>query len=266
MAHVVASPKSAPESLGQRPAQDGERASSPHEADREAGALRRLAAEVVGTFFLVAAAAGADIVADLHPGHVSDAARAVAPALVVAAMIFAFGSVSGAHINPAVTVAFATRRVFPWRWVPPYIGAQLGGAIAAAGVLHLLFSPKGHQGTTYPHGPVGQSLGMEIVLTSLLVIVILSAATEHRLLGPDAALPTGATIAAAGLVGLSVSGASMNPARSLGPAIVAGIGQGQWVYVAGPLIGGLVAVAVVTLCRGAPASEEQDAAEGDKNR
>jgi aquaporin Z len=235
-------------------------------AEREAAPLQRLAAEFVGTFFLVTAAAGADIVADLHPGQVSNGARAVAPALVVAAMIYALGSVSGAHINPAVTVAFAVRTVFRWRWVPAYIAAQLAGAVAAAAVLHVLFSPSGHQGTTYPHGAVGQSLGMEIVLTTLLVLVILNAATKHRLLGPDAALPTGATIAAAGLVGLSVSGASMNPARSLGPAIVAGIGQDQWLYVVGPVIGALLAVAVTTLCQGTPKSEEADAAEGDKNR
>ena len=145
------------------------------------------------------------MIADLHPGQVSPAARAIAPALVVMAMIYALGSVSGAHFNPAVTVAFAARRAFPWRWVTPYIAAQLAGAVAAAAVLHGLLSPPGHQGTTYPHGPTGQSLGMEILLTTLLVVVILHAATEHRLLGPDAALPTCATIAAAGFVGLAIS-------------------------------------------------------------
>jgi aquaporin Z len=235
--------------------------------DRPPGHLsRRLLAEFVGTFFLVAIAAGADIVADLHVGEVSDAARAVAPALVVAAMIYALGAVSGAHFNPAVTTAFAVRGVFPWPWVPAYIGAQLGGAVAAAGVLHLLFSPSGHQGTTYPHGGSGQSFAVEILLTTMLVVVILHAAKEHRLLGPDAALPTGATIAAAGLVGLAVSGASMNPARSLGPAIVAGIGADQWIYVAGPLTGALIAVAAMTLIRGTPDAQEVDAAQGDVDR
>jgi glycerol uptake facilitator-like aquaporin len=107
---------------------------------------------------------------------------------------------------------------------------------------------------------------MEILLTTLLVIVILNAATQHRLLGPSAALPTGATIAAAGLVGLSVSGASMNPARSLGPAIVAGIGAHQWIYVVGPLIGALIAVFVTLVIHGPPMRDEQAAAEGDENR
>jgi aquaporin Z len=231
--------------------------------ERPAHLLRRAAAEFIGTFFLVTIAAGADIVADIHVGQVSDGARAVAPALVIAAMIYALGAVSGAHFNPAVTAAFAVRGVFRWPWVPAYVLAQLAGALTAAGVLQLLFSPSGHQGTTYPHGGTGQSFAFEILLTTLLVVVILHAATEHRLLGPDAALPTGATIAAAGLVGLAVSGASMNPARSLGPALVAGIGANQWVYVLGPLVGALVAVAVTTLIRGTPDAQEVEAAEGD---
>jgi len=232
--------------------------------DEEARPEQRLTAEVVGTYFLVMAAAGADIVTDQFP-HVPDAARAIAPALVVAAMIYAFGSISGAHFNPAVTVAFGVRGVFPWRWVPGYIGAQLAGAIAAAATLHVLFSPAGHQGTTYPHGTVGQSFGLEIILTALLVTVILNAATEHRLLGPDAALPTGATIAAAGLVGLAVSGASMNPARSLGPAIVAGIGESQWIYVVGPVIGAVLAVVITAITHGRPSGDEHEAAQGDRN-
>jgi aquaporin Z len=231
----------------------------------EAGPLRRLAAETVGTFFLVIAAAGVNIVSELHPGEVPAAARAVAPALVVAAMIYALGSVSGAHLNPAVTLAFAARTVFPWRWVPAYVAAEIAGALGAAGVLHLLFDPTGHQGTTYPRGTVAESLGLEILLTALLVFVILSVATQHRLLGPDAALPTVATIVAAHFVGMSVSGASMNPARSLGPAIVAGTSQDQWIYVIGPCIGALVATALATICHGLPDEEERDAAQGDES-
>ena len=229
------------------------------------GRARQLAAEIVGTFFLVTAAAGADMVAELHPGQVPPMARAVAPALVVMAMIYAFGKVSGAHFNPAVTVAFAVRTVFPWRRVPAYLAAQLAGAVAAAALLHLLLSPVGHEGMTYPHGPAGQSLGLEVLLTTLLVVVILNAATQHRLLGPDAALPTAATIAAAGMVGLAVSGASMNPARSLGPALIGGVSQDQWIYVVGPLIGAVIAVALTIVCHGRPRREEHEAAEGDGN-
>ena len=231
----------------------------------EARPIRRLAAETVGTFFLVIVSAGVGVVSELHPGEVPNAARAVAPGLVVAALIYALGSVSGAHFNPAVTLAFAARTVFPWRWVPAYIGAELAGAIGAAGVLHVLFGPSPHEGTTYPHGDVAESLGLEILLTTLLVFVILSVATQHRLLGPDAALPTGATIVAAHFVGLSVSGASMNPARSLGPAIVSGTGRDQWIYVVGPCAGALAATAVARICHGRPDEEERDAAQGDES-
>jgi MIP family channel proteins len=242
---------------------DVERPAPPAPPDVVRDGVRRLVAEVVGTFFLVVAAAGSDMVADLHPGQVSSSARAIAPALVIAAMIYAFGSISGAHFNPAVSVAFTVRGVFPWRWLPAYVAAQLAGAVAAAGLLHLLFAPSGHQGTTYPHGSVAQSFGLEVLLTALLVVVVVNAANQHRLLGPEAALPVGATIAAAGLVGLAISGASMNPARSLGPAIVAGIGRDQWIYVVGPLIGAVVAIGIVTLSRGGPKSDEREAAEGE---
>jgi glycerol uptake facilitator-like aquaporin len=149
--------------------------------------------------------------------------------------------------------------------VPGYLAAELAGALGAAGVLHVLFDPTGHEGTTYPHGDVAQSLGLEILLTALLVFVILSVATQHRLLGPDAALPTGATIVAAHFVGLSVSGASMNPARSLGPAIVSGMGHDQWIYVVGPCVGALAATAIATICHGLPDEEERDAAQGDES-
>jgi aquaporin Z len=238
----------------------------PDDRKREAAPVRRLAAEVVGTFFLVTAAAGADMVADLHPGELPTPVRAIAPALVVAAMIYTVGSVSGAHFNPAVTVAFAVRSVFPWRWVPAYVAAELTGAVAAAATLHAVLDPIGHEGTTYPKGTTGQSLGMEILLTTLLVTVALSVAARHRLLGPDSAIAMGATIAAAGLIGIAVSGASMNPARSLGPALVAGISADQWIYVVGPLAGALIGVAVVTVCQGPPRREEAEAAEGDDNR
>ena len=243
----------------------GERRERNDEPHHEASALRRLSAEVVGTYFLVIAAAGTDMAADLHPGDVPLAVRAVAPALVVAAMIYTLGAVSGAHFNPAVTVAFAVRTVFPWRWVPAYLTAELAGAIAAAATLQVIFDPSGHQGTTYPHGTARQSVAMEILLTTLLVTVALSVAARHRLLGPTAPLAVGATIAAAGMVGITISGASMNPARSLGPAIVAHISADQWIYVVGPLIGACIGALVVTVCQGWPRREEEEAAEGEDN-
>ena len=240
----------------------GER-DTPHNV---ASGLRRLCAEVIGTYFLVIAAAGTDMVADLHPSEIPLALRAVAPALVVAGMIYAFGAVSGAHFNPAVTVAFAVRTVFPWRWVPAYLAAELAGAIAAAATLQVIFDPSGHQGTTYPHGTATQSLAMEVLLTTLLVTVALSVAARHRLLGPTAPIAVAATIAAAGMIGISISGASMNPARSLGPAIAARISADQWIYVVGPLIGACIGALIVTLCQGWPRSEEVEAAEGEDNR
>jgi glycerol uptake facilitator-like aquaporin len=150
--------------------------------------------------------------------------------------------------------------------VPAYVAAQFVGAIGAAAVLRALFAAPEKAGSTYPHGSVGQSLGLEIVLTALVVFVTLNAATRHRLLGPDAALATGAVTAAARFIGLAVSGASMNPARSLGPALVAGFGLDQWIYVVGPTIGALIAVGVTALCHGPAQREEHDAAEGDDNR
>ena len=236
---------------------------TPH---KEASGLRRLSAEVIGTYFLVIAAAGTDMVADLNPGEVPLAVRAVAPALVVAAMIYALGAVSGAHFNPAITVAFAVRTVFPWRWVPAYLAAELAGAIAAAATLQVIFDPSGHQGTTYPHGTATQSLAMEVLLTTLVVTVALSVAARHRLLGPTAPIAVAATIAAAGMIGISISGASMNPARSLGPAIAAHISAEQWIYVVGPLIGACVGALIVTMCQGWPRSEEVEAAEGEDNQ
>ena len=181
-------------------------------------------------------------------------------------MIYALGAVSGAHFNPAVTVAFAVRTVFPWRWVPAYLAASCTGAIAAAVTLHVILDTSGHAGTTFPHGTARQSLAMEVLLTTLLVTVASSVAARHRLLGPTAPIAVGATIAAAGMIGISVSGASMNPARSLGPAVAAHVSADQWIYVIGPLIGAVIGALLVTLCQGWPRSEEEEAAEGEDNR
>ena len=152
---------------------------------------QRLAAEIVGTFFLVLAAAGGDIIAELHPGQVSPAARAIAPALVVMAMIYVLGSVSGADLNPVVTFAFAVRRVLPWRWVVPYVAAELTGAIVAAATLRLLFSPVGRTGLSYPRGSVAESFGLEVILTLLLVVVILSVVNRTPLARPGRGAPDG---------------------------------------------------------------------------
>jgi aquaporin Z len=215
--------------------------------------VRRLTAETLGTLVLTFVAAGADVAAKLSGGDVSVAARAVAPALVVAAMIYALGDASGAHFNPAVTFAFALRRLFPWSWVVPYWLAQLGGAVLAGLTLRAIFGDAASAGVTHPKlVDVGGAVIIEIILAAILISVILGTADRHRLIGPNAAIAVGATIAACGLFGLSVEGASMNPARSFGPAVVAGSIGDLWIYWVGPLIGAAIAVLVTTVVHGPP--------------
>lgn len=223
---------------------------------------RRLCAETIGTFALTLFDGGAKVVGSIS-GQVSPEAQAIVPGLVVAAMIYSIGSCSGAHINPAVTLAFATRGVFSWRRVPGYWICQLLGAILAAAVLRWLFGSVEHLGATSPHGPAIVSFVLEIVLTFMLVSVILGTATQHRVVGPNAALAVGAIIIACGIFGKAVSGASMNPARSLGPAIVSGELRDGWIYVAGPALGGLIAVAAAEFLHGPKNRDERKAASGD---
>jgi aquaporin Z len=188
----------------------------------------------------------------------------IAPGAVVMAMIYAWGPLSGLHINPAVTFAFTARRVFPRAWVVPYWVVQLGGAICAALFLQLMFGDVA-AGGNYPISKPGgdwRSLVMEIVLTTILVSVILNTATGSRSIGHNAAIAVGATVALLGLFASPISGASMNPARSLGPDIVGNDYTGWWVYVAGPVIGAAIAVVIIMAVRGLPDKQERDAAEG----
>jgi aquaporin Z len=171
--------------------------------------LRRLLAELLGTFALILVAAGGDVIATISGGAVSPAARAVAPALLVMAMIYTLGSKSGAHFNPAVTLAFTLRRDFPWNRVPGYWGAQMVGAVFAAFLLRLLFGLAGHLGATLPHYGTIEAIVMEVLLTFLLITVILGTATNHRLTGPNAAIAVDGFIALAGLFAAPISGASM---------------------------------------------------------
>jgi MIP family channel proteins len=226
--------------------------------------VRRLSAEAFGTFALVFVAAGADTLATVSSGQVSFAARAVAPALLIAAMIYAIGDVSGAHFNPAVTLAFAVRGLFPARLVGPYWAAQLVGAVAGALLLRAMFGAASAAGISTPHIASGTAVVLEATFTLLLVTVVLGTADRARIVGPDAALAVGATITLCGLIGLPVDGASMNPARSLGPAIVGGDGSNLWIYLVGPIAGGLLAVALARLLHGPPEMEGEaaEAAQG----
>ncbi len=211
---------------------------------------RRLFSELLGTFMLVLVAAGGGI---LHgEGQISLAAAVVAPGLMVLAIILFMGAVSGAHLNPAVSLAFATRRDFPWRRVPGYILMQLLGATLACLFLLAVFGNIQHMGATLP-GPGyhnWQAFLMEIALTGGLVSVILGTASAAQNVGTFGALGVGGYIALAGLWAAPVSGTSMNPARSFGPALVSGDWSSYWVYVAGPLIGAAIAVGCAVILRG----------------
>ena len=214
---------------------------------------RRLFSELLGTFFLVLVAVGGGMVNARFGGNaVPYAARVVAPALMVAAVILFMGTVSGAHLNPAVSVAFALRGNFPWRRVPAYIVAQFLGAVLATLLLWALIGKQGSAGLTLPGPGISATTAMlwELVLTTGLVSVILGTASGAQQIGPLAAVGVASYIALAGLWGSPVSGASMNPARSLGPALVLGDWTAWWAYLVGPVAGGMVAVGIAYVLRG----------------
>jgi aquaporin Z len=211
---------------------------------------RRLFSELLGTFALVLAAAGGGL---LHAkGQISLAAAVVAPGLMVTAIILFMGAVSGAHLNPAVSLAFALRGDFPWKRVPGYIVIQLAGATLACLFLRWVFGNVEHLGATVPGTGYKnwQALLMEIVLTALLVSVILGTASAAQNVGAIAALGVGGYIALAGLWAAPVSGVSMNPARSFGPALASGYWTSYWVYLVGPVTGALIAVGFAFVLRG----------------
>ena len=213
---------------------------------------RRLFAETLGTFLLVLAGAGAPVVAAASHVAVGRAAAVTAPGLTVLAVILSVGAISGAHLNPAVSVAFALRGDFPWRRVPGYVLAQLLGAALAVLVLWAMFGQVGSLGATRPgHGIDGlQAAAMELILTLGLVSTILGTASRAQNLGPLSAFGVAAYIVLAGLWSSPVSGASMNPARSFGPDLVLGDFSHFWIYVLGPLVGAVLAVVFARLLRG----------------
>jgi MIP family channel proteins len=198
--------------------------------------LKRAVAELVGTYVLVAAGSGA-IIVDSQSGALGHLGIALTFGLVIMVMISAVGHLSGAHFNPAVTVAFALTRHFAWRDVVAYITTQLCGAILGALTTLALFGPVANLGSTVPVGRLTQSFALEALLTAVLMFVIISVATDTRAVGQLAAVAIGATVALNALWGGPISGASMNPARSFGPALVAGVWSNQWIYWLAPIIG-----------------------------
>ena len=213
---------------------------------------RRLFSEVLGTFFLVLVAAGGGMMSHAFPGVISRTAAVVAPALMVMTIILFMGKISGAHLNPAVSIAFALRRDFPWRRVPGYIVAQLGGATLAALFLHAVINVSAMYGSNYPaHGYSDMAaFWMELILTMGLVSVILGTASGAQNIGIIGAFGVGGYIALAGLWGSPISGASMNPARTFGPDLVSTTFTGYWVYIAGPIAGAVLAVVIAFVLRG----------------
>jgi aquaporin Z len=214
---------------------------------------RRLFSELLGTFFLVLVAAGGGMMGQAFPNTISRTAAVVAPALMVMAIILFMGKVSGAHLNPAVSVAFALRGDFPWRRVPGYIVVQLGGAALAAWFLQAVIHVSATYGSNYPAANFSgrDAFFMEAILTFGLVSVILGTASGAQNLGVFGALGVGGYIALAGLWGSPISGASMNPARTFGPNLVGADFTKYWVYIAGPLVGAALAVCTAFILRGA---------------
>ena len=225
---------------------------------------RRLFSEIWGTFLLVLVAAGGSVVRDLSGGSLSLAMIVVAPGLMVMAIIYFMGTVSGAHLNPAVTLAFAVRGNFPWRRVPGYLLAQLIGGIVATVFLLAMFGKTGLLGATVPGIGIGsvQAMIMEIVLTAGLVNTILGTASGARNIGTNGAIAVGGYIALAGLWAAPISGASMNPVRSLAPDLVRGDFNTSWIYIAGPILGALVGVCFERILKGKPTAAGAMAAQG----
>lgn len=213
---------------------------------------RRLVAELVGTFFLVLVAAGAGMVQQAYPGGVSDAAAVVAPGVMVMAIIMFMGKIAGAHLNPVVTFAFALRADFPWRRVPGYWTVQVAGAVAAAWFLQIVIDVSAEAGATHPgeHTTAQAAFLVETVLTLGLVSVILGTASGAQNVGIIAAIGVGGYIALAGLWAGPLTDASMNPTRSLGPALMSGSLSDYWLYLVGPFLGASLAVPLGWFLRG----------------
>jgi aquaporin Z len=236
-----------------------------HDFDNPRLEWRRLFSEFLGTFMLVAVGAGAGVVDAVSHGEISRAAAVVSPGLMVLAIILFMGAVSGAHLNPAVTLAFGLRGDFPWRRVPGYLVVQFVGAALACLFLWAMYGKVGMLGATEPGAGIRDWTAMltELVLTVGLVSTILGTASSAQNVGPLSAIAVGGYIILAGLWSSPISGASMNPARSFGPDLALGEFRHFWVYLAGPLAGAAIAVGIAWLLRGPGDSGGRRAASGD---
>jgi MIP family channel proteins len=236
------------------------------------GLARRALMEAIGTFALVTAGCGAIVTNTMHAGSIGGLGVSLVFGLVIMAMIYAGGHLSGAHYNPSVTIAFTLARHFPVRDALAYISAQLIGATTAAFLLLAAWTGRpAHLGATLPSVNDGTALGYEIVLTAFLMFVITAVATDTRAVGAAAAIAIGGTVGLDALFGGPITGASMNPTRSFGPALASGTWSGFWIYVVGPVIGAAVGVFAYELVRApktpaaSPAPQtEEEALDGER--
>lgn len=211
--------------------------------------MRKPLAEFIGTFILVFAGTGAIVIDDVSGGKIGHPGIALVFGLVVMVLIYALGDISGAHFNPAVTLGFWVARRFPSRWVAPYIASQVAGALFASLLLRILFANASGLGATNPSGPAWQSAILEVVMMAFLMLVILNVSEGSKEKGIMAGVAVGGAIAVDALFGGPISGASMNPARSLAPALVAGSMKHVWIYLVAPLAGSLLAVVTARLLK-----------------
>lgn len=210
---------------------------------------RKIGAEFVGTFILIFAATAGPIVNEKYGGAETLIGNAACSGLAVMIVILSTGHISGAHLNPALTIAFATLRHFPWIQVPAYIAAQVSGSICASFALKGVFHPFMSGGVTVPHVSTGQAFALEFLITFNLLFVVTSVATDTRAVGELAGIAVGATVMLNILVAGPSSGASMNPVRTLGPAIAAGNYKSIWIYLVAPMLGGIAGAGIYSLVK-----------------
>ncbi|KAJ0454734.1 putative major intrinsic protein [Helianthus annuus] len=213
------------------------------------GFLRKVVAEMVATFLMVFVTCGCAAIGTSNEHMVSQLGVSLAGGLIVTVMIYAVGHISGAHMNPAVTIAFATVRHFPWYQVPLYVAAQFTGSISASFALRIMLQPIKHLGTTTPSGTDLQALIMEIIVTFIMMFVTSAVATDCKAVGELAGIAVGSAVCITSILAGPVSGGSMNPARTIGPALASNNYKGLWVYIVGPITGTLSGVMCYSFIR-----------------